>query len=169
MTQRSLATGQTQADSRRAGESAILRRAGPGDLEAVQRVQSEAYAVNRRILGVEPQPLKADYRQVLQNDIVWIAEIGSAIVAVLILAQQPDCLLIWSIATAPASQGSGLGRRLLEHAEAEARRLGYRQIRLYTGEKLRSNIAWYARHGYVHDRREDLPDRCIIHFRKTLE
>jgi GNAT superfamily N-acetyltransferase len=66
-------------------------------------------------------------------------------------------------------QGGGLGRRLLTHAEAEARRLGYRSIRLYTGEKLRSNIAWYARHGYAFHHREELPDRSIVHLVKTLE
>jgi GNAT superfamily N-acetyltransferase len=152
-----------------AGETPILRRASIVDLDAVCRVQRQAYAANRLVLGVEPLPLTADYRDVLQTREVWVAEIAANIVAVLILILESDCLLIWSIATTPALQGSGLGRRLLRHAEAEARRLGYCRIRLYTGEKLCSNIAWYARHGYVYHHREDLPDRCIIHFLKTLE
>ena len=152
-----------------AGDSAILRRGGIADLDAVHRVQRDAYAANRLVLGVEPLPLTADYRHVLQTREVWVAEIASDIVAVLILVLESDCLLIWSIATAPALQGFGLGRRLLTHAEAEARRLGYCRVRLYTGEKLGLNIAWYARHGYVYHHREDLPDRCIVHFLKTLE
>ncbi len=139
------------------------------DLDAVDCVQREAYAANRLILGVEPLPLTADYRRRLETDDVWVAEIDADIVAVLMLVLESDCLLVWSVATAPTWQGGGLGRRLLAHAEAEARRLGYRRIRLYTGEKLRSNIAWYARHGYAFHHREELPDRSIVHLVKTLE
>jgi N-acetylglutamate synthase-like GNAT family acetyltransferase len=156
---------QTAADSRRA----VLRRASMVDLDAVYRLQRDAYAANRLILGVEPLPLTANYRQRLETDDVWVVEIDANVAAVLVLVLESDCLLVWSVATAPALHGCGLGRRLLTHAEAEARRLGYRSIRLYTGEKLHSNIAWYARHGYAFHHREELPDRSIVHLVKTLE
>ena len=42
----------------------------------------------------------------------------------------------------------GLGRRLIEFAEAEARRLGYAELRLYTHEKMVENIALYGRLGF---------------------
>jgi 2-keto-3-deoxy-L-fuconate dehydrogenase len=146
-----------------------LRRATTGDLTSVCRVQSEAYAANRVILGVEPLPLSADYQHIMSIHDVWVVDWGRQIVAVLILSLEPDCLLIWSIATAPAAQGRGIGRVLLAHAESEARRLSRKCVRLYTGEKLTSNIAWYVRYGYVLRRREELSDRCILHFSKTID
>ena len=37
-----------------------------------------------------------------------------------------------------------------------------------TGEPLTANIAWYTRHGYVHERLEDMGDRRIVHLIKQL-
>ena len=65
-------------------------------------------------------------------------------------------------------QGRGIGNRLLATAEARARELGRRRVRLYTGEKLAGNIAWYARHGFVRERIEDLGDRRSVHMMKAL-
>jgi ribosomal protein S18 acetylase RimI-like enzyme len=76
--------------------------------------------------------------------------------------------LIWSVATAPAAQGRGVGNRMLAFAETRARELGLSRIRLYTGEPLIANIAWYTRHDYVHERLEDMGDRRIVHLIKQL-
>jgi 2-keto-3-deoxy-L-fuconate dehydrogenase len=146
-----------------------LRRATFADHDPVQYVQSQAYAANRGILGVEPLPLSVDYRHIFQAYDVWVAESDDAILGVLILELEPKALLIWSIAVTPAAQGRGLGRSLLMHAELEARRFGRRCIRLYTGEKLTANIAWYIRCGYAFLNKEQLPDRNIVHLGKILD
>ena len=62
----------------------------------------------------------------------------------LILEPRPDDLLIWSVAVAPAAQGRGVGNPMLAFAEMRARELGVACIRLYTGEPLTGNIAWYV-------------------------
>ena len=44
----------------------------------------------------------------------------------------------------------------MEHAESEARRLGYGHLDLYTHERMTENIAMYERIGYVEvDRRTE--------------
>jgi ribosomal protein S18 acetylase RimI-like enzyme len=146
-----------------------LRRASADDLAAVTALQQAAYAKNRVLLGVEPLPLTADYAAVLSTYEVWLADGAHGLDGVLILQARPDDLLIWSVATAPAAQRSGVGNRLLAFAESHARGLGLRCIRLYTGEPLTGNIAWYQRHGYVHERIEQLPDRRLVHLIKHLE
>ncbi len=145
-----------------------LRRAGPGDLAAVTALQRAAYAKNRPLLGVEPLPLLADYEEILAEYEVYLAERDGALDGVLILEPRPDDLLIWSVATAPQAQGRGIGNTMLAFAEARARELGLTCIRLYTGEPLTGNIAWYRRHGYAHERIEDLGDRRIVHLVKQL-
>jgi ribosomal protein S18 acetylase RimI-like enzyme len=145
-----------------------LRRATTDDLAAVTALQQTAYAKNRPILGVEPLPLIADYAEVFAKYEVWLAESDGALGGVLILEPRPDDMLIWSVATAPAAQGRGMGNRMLAFAEAHARAKGLTCMRLYTGEPLTGNIAWYERCGYVHERIEELPDRRIVHLVKHL-
>jgi GNAT superfamily N-acetyltransferase len=49
---------------------------------------------------------------------------------------------------APGARGRGLGRRLLEALEEEARSLGYARIRLDTGARQPEARAMYERSGY---------------------
>ena len=145
-----------------------LRRANDADLPAIMSLQHAAYDGNRALLGVEPLSLQADYAALLLSHEVWLAEGPDGLDGVLILKVEPDHLLIWSVAVAPSLQGRGLGNRLLVAAEMRARELGRNCVRLYTGEPLTGNIAWYERHGFVRERIEQLDDRRIVHMVKAL-
>jgi putative acetyltransferase len=48
----------------------------------------------------------------------------------------------------PQARGAGLGRRLLEELEAEARRLGYAGVVLETGDRQAAALGLYASAGY---------------------
>jgi RimJ/RimL family protein N-acetyltransferase/ribosomal protein S18 acetylase RimI-like enzyme len=150
------------------GTLAGLRRANAGDVDAVVAFQRAAYAKNRPLLGVEPLPLLADYGKILADYETWLYESGDGLDGVLILEPRSEDLLIWSISTAPRLHGQGLGRRLLAAAEARARMLGLSVMRLYTGEPLKNNIAWYEHHGYARERVEDLGDRRAVHMMKRI-
>jgi len=145
-----------------------LRRATREDLAPIVALQRAAYAKNRVILGVEPLPLMADYAEIFTRYEFHVADGPHGLDGVLILEPRADDLLIWSVATAPAAQGCGVGNMLLAFAESRARALGLTCIRLYTGETLTANIAWYRRHGYQHERVEDMGDRRVVHLIKQL-
>jgi ribosomal protein S18 acetylase RimI-like enzyme len=147
-----------------------LRRATLADLDAVTAFQHAAYDKNRALLRVEPLPLLADYSDVIDSYETWLLQRDGRLDGVLILEPRADDLLIWSVATAPATQKGGVGRMLLAATEERARALGRSVIRLYTGEPLTGNIAWYQRHGYAIERVEALAaDRRIVHMRKKLD
>ena len=145
-----------------------LRRATVGDLAAVVWLQRGAYAKNRLLLGVEPLPLLADYAHIFREYEVWLAEHNGDLDGVLILEPRADDLLIWSVAVAPQAQGRGVGNAMLAFAETRAHDLGRTCIRLYTGQKLTSNLAWYTRHGYAHESTEDMGDRVRVNLIKHL-
>ena len=49
---------------------------------------------------------------------------------------------------APEARGRGLGRRLLEELEGEARRLGYARVVLETGDRQQEAVGLYESTGY---------------------
>jgi GNAT superfamily N-acetyltransferase len=145
-----------------------LRRAHADEAGKIAAFQRAAYERNRAILGVEPIPLNADYAKILDQYEVWLNEDDDRLAGVLVLELRPDDLLIWSVATAPGARGHGLGNRLLAAAETRARELGKSTLRLYTGELLVDNVAWYQRRGYAIERIEAMSDRRIVHMMKTI-
>jgi len=93
------------------------------------------------------------YEQRVADEQVWVMEDAGRIIGILVLEEDSDGLLLDNIAVLPECQGKGHGRLLIEFAEAEARRRGYRQIRLYTHVMMTENIALYRRIGYVETHR----------------
>jgi ribosomal protein S18 acetylase RimI-like enzyme len=89
-------------------------------------------------------------------------------VGVLVTVVDTDHVLVENVAVARSAQGSGLGRRLLAHAELQARRCGLTQVRLYTNAAMTENLEMYPHLGYLEvDRRSDGGfDR--VFFRKDL-
>jgi ribosomal protein S18 acetylase RimI-like enzyme len=144
-----------------------LRRGGDDDIDAVLALQLAAYAPNRTLLGREPLPLLADYREIFRDYEVWLVE-DHGLAGALIVEPRADELLIWSVAANPDRQGVGLGKGLLLAAEVRAKELGLDVVRLYTGAVLQHLIDWYGRHGYRVERIEQLSDRAITHMMKQL-
>src|SRR3546814_1807536 len=77
-------------------------------------------------------------------------------------------LLLDNIAVDPAHHGRGLGKRLMDFTEAEARRQGYRFIELYTNEVMFENIARYRHLGYVENNRVRVAGYDRVYLRKAL-
>jgi N-acetylglutamate synthase-like GNAT family acetyltransferase len=53
---------------------------------------------------------------------VWVLEQQGEIVGVVVLEEQPECLLLENVAVRPKEQSNGFGRRLIAFAEQEAAR-----------------------------------------------
>ena len=73
---------------------------------------------------------------------------------VIVLRVTDEGFLIDTVAVHPSQGGRGLGRALLELAEAAAQRADFDSVYLFTHEKMTENLALYSRIGYVeYDRR----------------
>ncbi|HJU18312.1 MAG TPA: GNAT family N-acetyltransferase [Stellaceae bacterium] len=128
----------------------MIRPAQPADRAAVEAVVEAAYSVYVARIGKKPGPMLDDYGRLIGGGAVSVfAETDGAVAGILVLLPKPDHLLLDNIAVCPERQGRGIGRALIAFAESEARRRGYREIRLYTHEKMTENIALYQRLGFV--------------------
>jgi GNAT superfamily N-acetyltransferase len=128
----------------------MIRSAIPDERAAVETIVHEAYAVYVERIGRPPGPMLDDYATLIAAGAVSVLEAPEGdIVAIIVLLPKPDHLLLDNIAVRRDRQGQGLGRRLIAFAEAETRRLGYREMRLYTHRMMTENIALYARLGFI--------------------
>jgi GNAT superfamily N-acetyltransferase len=73
-----------------------------------------------------------------------------------------------NVAVRPSAKGTGVGRTLLELAEAEAKRQGYSSIYLATHELMHENRALYTRVGYREYDRRVVNGYPRVFFRKPL-
>jgi len=146
-----------------------LRRATAADADKLTALARAAYARHVPIIGREPMPMAADWARLLSEQEIWILDdpAGEA-VASLSLDVQADHVMIWSVAVAPAQQRRGLGRRLMVFAETRARELQRPELRLFTNARMAGNVALYRRLGYSETRREELPDRVLVHMSKVV-
>jgi ribosomal protein S18 acetylase RimI-like enzyme len=146
-----------------------IRRGGTADGEAAAAITDAAYRRWVPVIGRRPAPMTADYTAVAGEGALWLAEAGRTPVGVLVLRDHDDHLLIESVAVAPDAQHSGVGRALLAFAEHCARSRGIAELRLYTHERMTSNIALYERLGYRITRRAEEDGFARVHMTKALQ
>ena len=90
-----------------------------------------------------------DYGKHFADGVVSIlGEADGAIVGLIVLLPKTDHMLLDNIAVRPDRHRRGLGRMLIAFADAEVRRMGFAELRLYTHEKMTENIALYTRLGF---------------------
>ncbi|MGH2994165.1 MAG: GNAT family N-acetyltransferase [Solirubrobacterales bacterium] len=145
-----------------------LRPADGRDASKVAELVDDAYGHYVERIGILPGPMTEDYADVIRTRRVTVAESEGELVGVLVLGVTDEGFCIDSVAVDPSRQGTGLGRALLELAEAEARRAGFDSIYLFTHEKLAENLALYARIGYVEYDRRSPGDFSLVFMRKQL-
>ena len=128
----------------------MIRLAGPDDRHVIEEIVTAAYVHYVERIGKPPGPMLDDYGALIAAGAVSVlAEDSGTIVAIVVLLPKSDHLLLDNVAVRPSRQGRGFGRRLIDFAEEEARRLGFAELRLYTHEKMTENIALYTRLGFV--------------------
>lgn len=145
-----------------------LRRATERDAGAVAACVCAAYRRYVRRIGKRPGPMRADYRRVVHERNVLVAEDGGKIVAVLVSGPVRRGFLVDNVAVHPAFQGRGVGRTLLSRAEDEAKRAGHRVIWLYTHARMTENRALYERLGYSEFSRRTEHGFPRVYMRKRL-
>ena len=145
-----------------------FRRAVAADAAAIRALVRDVYAKYVPRMGRESKPMTADYSAAIAAHQVWVLTADDQLVATLELIAEPDAFVLENIAVTADAQGTGVGTRLLDFAEAEGLRQGYDAILLYTNEHMVENIALYTHRGYAETHRETVEGSDAVHMRKPL-
>jgi galactokinase len=150
-----------------AGELPWIRPARSEEARTLSGLVDRAYGHYVERIGRRPAPMDDDYDALAAAGEVWVLE-GDGIAGLVVLRAVDDHLLVDNVAVSPERQGAGLGRALLDFAEAEARRRGIPELRLYTNAAMTENIALYRRLGWQeYDRRLE-GAYARVYFRKPV-
>ncbi|XUK60902.1 Acetyltransferase (GNAT) family protein [Plantibacter sp. RU18] len=127
-----------------------------------------AYDVYVERMPRPPAPMLLDYSQVVADGDTILAWRDAEVVGMITVVVEPGGVLIQNVAVAPQTQGTGLGSRLLAHAEQIARDAGRPQLRLYTNEAMVENVEFYRRRGFSEVRRAEEHGYRRVFFVKDL-
>ncbi len=110
----------------------LLRPAHLEDAPGVAACVCSAYLHYIERIGKQPGPMLDDYAEVIRQFQVHVAIQDNAIVGAIVLKITDEGFYLDNVSVRPSVKGGGVGRRLLELAESEARRQGYSSIYLAT-------------------------------------
>jgi len=146
----------------------MIRPARLEEAEVVRNIVDAAYRHYIARIGKPPGPMLDDYARRIADRQAWVLDTEDGVVGVLVLEEQVGSFMLDNIAVRPDCQGKGYGRLLIEFAEYEARRRGWREIRLYTHVRMTENIALYRRIGFVETQRVTEKGFDRVYMAKTL-
>ncbi len=127
----------------------IIRPTRPEDADAIRRFEQDAYGhyVARLAIWVSrPVRCWGDYDRRIANEQAWVLEHGP-LAGVLVMETRTTAPCCW---TTWLRLGAGQGARAgaVAFAEAEARRRGLPEVRLYTNALMTENLALHGQLGF---------------------
>jgi molybdopterin-guanine dinucleotide biosynthesis adapter protein len=120
-----------------------VRRAGPGEADAIRDLTRAVYAKWIPAIGREPLPMTVDYDKAVVEHWIDVLEENGRLLALIETIPRADHLFVENLAVAEGAQGRGLARELLQHAMRLARASGLPFLRLATHKAFESNVAMY--------------------------
>lgn len=139
----------------------MLRPATPQDIPEIVALVNSAYRGESSRRGwtteadyiggqrIDAASLAADLEAEPDARLMLLEEDSRLLGCVWLEPAGEDAWYLGMLTVRPDLQAQGLGRRLLEAAEAAARELGARRVRMTVVQVRDSLIAWYARRGYA--------------------
>lgn len=127
--------------------NATIRQAVLPETDAIVECIDSAYAQYAETIRDLPAVSQGCDEQIRLN-LVWVADVSNNVAGVIFLVPEAGFLKLANVAVHPDYRGKHLGRSLVEHAEHEARRRGYTEMRLNTHVAMKDNIRLYEHLGW---------------------
>jgi GNAT superfamily N-acetyltransferase len=132
--------------------SVHIRKAVPDDSGTIAAVLLSAFTEYESLYTAEAfaatTPSSDQILARLAEGPIWVALKNDAVVGTISAVPKREGLYLRGMAIAPAGQGEGIGRKLLEYAEALAIQRGCERLLLSTTPFLTRAIRLYEQNGY---------------------
>ena len=145
-----------------------IRLATPVDAPAMKRIAELAYRKYAQRLNPPPLPILFDYIEVAMAGNTYVFVRDALVVAMVTCIAEADHMLLRNLAVLPECQGVGIGGKLIDFLELEARRRTLSEVRLWTREEMSDNVQYCQRRGYVITHSAVIDGCTRIYFRKML-
>jgi ribosomal protein S18 acetylase RimI-like enzyme len=146
-----------------------IRPATPAGLDAIDRCARDAYAKYVERIGREPAPMVADFATQVDDGLVHVAVDGDgSLMGFAVFYPQAKAMHLENVAVSGAHQGKGVGKALIAHCEAEARKQGFGCVELYTNQKMTENLTLYPALGYEEIGRGSQDGFDRVFYRKVM-
>ena len=146
----------------------MIRIGTKTDLPTVRQCALDAYSIYVKRMGRKPAPMVADFDTIQTRGDLYVVEAEGVIVGFIVFYPKDGAMHLENVAVSPSAHGSGYGVRLIEFAESAARDQGFKNMELYTNEKMTENISYYLQLGYVEVARRNEDGFNRVYFRKEL-
>lgn len=146
----------------------IIRKANTNELHAINQCIRSAFSEYIAVLAGKPTALNTDFELLINQQQVYIATKENSVIAVMVIVVNTDYVLLKNVAVLKEFQNKGIGKELLEYAEAKAIRKGKSQIRVFTNSKLPKLIEYWSRNGFKETSQDNDKGHVIVHMSKKL-
>lgn len=130
-----------------------IRLAEPGDESTVARLLLEAFEPYREQYTpggfADTTAAPAVIRERFETARVWLAFDSNEAVGTVTALPEPERIYVRSMAVTPRAQGRGVGQKLLEALEQDARKRGFQRLYLYTTFVLPGAQPLYEKNGFI--------------------
>jgi GNAT superfamily N-acetyltransferase len=133
------------------GRSAVrlARRDDLPHIADIERSAGERFRGTHMDWAADAEPTGLDELEpALARGELWVADLGGGPVGFLLAYPLDDTLYVREVSVRRDQQGNGLGRQLIEAAQACARANGHRAVTLTTDELIEWNRPLYERLGF---------------------
>ncbi|MEI9977024.1 MAG: GNAT family N-acetyltransferase [Ignavibacteriota bacterium] len=139
-------------DSDQRGDRVLIRAFESGDEKAFRTLNEQWIKTYFRVEAKDEATFADPQSTIIeQGGQIFIADLaGESVGCCALLRMSPDEFEVAKMAVSPDYQGKGIGRRLLQAAIDEARRMGMRRLYLETNHQLRNAIGLYESLGFRH-------------------
>jgi putative acetyltransferase len=153
-------------------ERYVLRRAAPEDAAGIWRLISSVLSdfgivADRKTTDRDLADIGAHYDAC--GGVFFVLLDGRTVIGTVALRPgPPEACELCRMYLAHEYRGRGLGRRLFDHAMAEARRRGFQEVFLKTASVLTTAISLYERAGFQHVPKPEVCGNCDRMMRMRL-
>ncbi len=148
--------------------SVIIAPATLQQVSAIEQCAVLAYKPYIARMNKTPAPMVADFKKQVQQQWVHVALLTEKTIGYIVCYPMHNTLHLENVAVLPDYHGMGVGKMLIQTAEAQALEKGLIEIQLYTNVLMHENIKMYAHLGFEEYDRKNQDGFERVFFRKPV-